>query len=126
MQRAVKIVVEKHSDGYVAYPLGVQGVVVGEGAITMQFFEISEDVLNVIEGVGALRMAGHLRDLPRRQLGVDVLGQLAALLFKTLDLFRDIDGGIVLHEAQFFDLGFKVGNGLLEVEETCFHGLLVF
>ena len=30
MQRAVKIVVEKHPDGYVAYPLGVQGVVVGE------------------------------------------------------------------------------------------------
>lgn len=27
----VKIVVEKHSDGYVAYPLGLKGVVVGEG-----------------------------------------------------------------------------------------------
>ncbi len=27
----VKIVVEKHPDGYVAYPLGVQGAVVGEG-----------------------------------------------------------------------------------------------
>lgn len=26
-----KIIVEKHSDGYVAYPLGVRGVVVGEG-----------------------------------------------------------------------------------------------
>ena len=26
-----KIVVEKHSDGYVAYPLGLKGVVVGEG-----------------------------------------------------------------------------------------------
>ena len=26
-----KIIVEKHSDGYVAYPLGVTGVVVGEG-----------------------------------------------------------------------------------------------
>ena len=26
-----KIIVEKHPDGYVAYPLGVQGVVVGEG-----------------------------------------------------------------------------------------------
>ena len=26
-----KIVVEKHADGYVAYPLGVQGVVVGQG-----------------------------------------------------------------------------------------------
>ena len=27
----VKIVVEKHDDGYVAYPLGIDGVVVGEG-----------------------------------------------------------------------------------------------
>ena len=26
-----KIVVEKHADGYVAYPLGLKGVVVGEG-----------------------------------------------------------------------------------------------
>jgi predicted RNase H-like HicB family nuclease len=29
---AIKIVVEKHSDGYVAYPVGMKGVVVGEGA----------------------------------------------------------------------------------------------
>jgi predicted RNase H-like HicB family nuclease len=29
--RQIKIIVEKHSDGYVAYPLGIQGVVVGEG-----------------------------------------------------------------------------------------------
>ncbi len=29
--RQVKIVVEKHPDGYVAYPLGLKGVVVGEG-----------------------------------------------------------------------------------------------
>lgn len=27
----VKIVVERHPDGYVAYPLGIRGVVVGEG-----------------------------------------------------------------------------------------------
>ena len=26
-----KIIVEKHSDGYVAYPLGIKGVVVGQG-----------------------------------------------------------------------------------------------
>jgi predicted RNase H-like HicB family nuclease len=26
-----KIVVEKHSDGYVAYPLGIKGVVIGQG-----------------------------------------------------------------------------------------------
>ncbi len=29
--RWFKVVVEKHPDGYVAYPLGVKGVVVGEG-----------------------------------------------------------------------------------------------
>ena len=29
--RRLKIIVEKHPDGYVAYPLGVKGVVVGEG-----------------------------------------------------------------------------------------------
>lgn len=27
----LKIIIEKHPDGYVAYPLGVKGVVVGEG-----------------------------------------------------------------------------------------------
>jgi predicted RNase H-like HicB family nuclease len=27
----LKIVVERHPDGFVAYPLGIQGVVVGEG-----------------------------------------------------------------------------------------------
>ena len=29
--RRVKIVVEKHSDDFVAYPLGLRGVVVGQG-----------------------------------------------------------------------------------------------
>lgn len=27
----MKIIIEKHADGYVAYPAGIQGVVVGEG-----------------------------------------------------------------------------------------------
>jgi predicted RNase H-like HicB family nuclease len=30
--RQVKIIVEKHADGYVAYPLGMKGVVVGAGS----------------------------------------------------------------------------------------------
>ena len=29
--RNVKIIVEKHEDGYVAYPLGLKGVVIGQG-----------------------------------------------------------------------------------------------
>ena len=29
--KQLKIIVEKHPDGYVAYPLGIKGVVVGQG-----------------------------------------------------------------------------------------------
>jgi len=31
MQTQLKVIVEKHPDGYVAYPLGLKGVVVGQG-----------------------------------------------------------------------------------------------
>jgi predicted RNase H-like HicB family nuclease len=31
MGKPLKVIVEKHPDGYVAYPLGLKGVVVGEG-----------------------------------------------------------------------------------------------
>jgi predicted RNase H-like HicB family nuclease len=33
MLKQFKIIVEKHSDGFVAYPLGPKGVVVGQGDI---------------------------------------------------------------------------------------------
>lgn len=29
--RQIKIIVEKHADGYLAYPLGLKGVVLGQG-----------------------------------------------------------------------------------------------
>ncbi len=31
MKRQLKIIVEKNADGYVAYPLGLKGIVVGQG-----------------------------------------------------------------------------------------------
>jgi predicted RNase H-like HicB family nuclease len=31
MEKQFKILIEKHPDGYVAYPLGLEGVVVGQG-----------------------------------------------------------------------------------------------
>jgi predicted RNase H-like HicB family nuclease len=57
--RQYKIIVEKHPDGYVAYPLGLKGVVVGEGdtfeealgdvksAIRFRIETFGEDVLEV-------------------------------------------------------------------------------
>lgn len=31
MFKQLKIIIEKHPDGYVAYPLGLKGIVVGQG-----------------------------------------------------------------------------------------------
>jgi predicted RNase H-like HicB family nuclease len=57
--RQYKIIVEKHPDGYVAYPLGLKGVVVGEGdtyeealadvksAIRFHIESFGKDVLDV-------------------------------------------------------------------------------
>lgn len=44
-QRLMKIIVERHADGYVAYPLGLKGVVVGEGDT---YDEAMKDVTSAI------------------------------------------------------------------------------
>ncbi len=44
--QSFKIIVEKHTDGYVAYPLGLRGVVVGEGDTYQQAIA---DVTSAIE-----------------------------------------------------------------------------
>jgi len=39
MVKQLKVIVEKHPDGYVAYPLGLKGIVVGEGDTYEQALE---------------------------------------------------------------------------------------
>lgn len=46
MVKQLKVIVEKHSDGYVAYPIGLKGVVVGEGET---YEEALNDVKSAIE-----------------------------------------------------------------------------
>jgi len=41
----LKIIIEKHPDGYVAYPVGIKGVVVGEGD---SYEEVLADVKSAI------------------------------------------------------------------------------
>jgi len=47
--KSIKIIVEKHPDGYIAYPLGIQGVVVGEG-------DTYEDALNDVRSAIAFHV----------------------------------------------------------------------
>ena len=44
--REFKIIVEKYPDGYIAYPLGIKGIVVGEGNT---YEEAITDVKSAIE-----------------------------------------------------------------------------
>ena len=46
MLKQLKVIVEKHSDGYVAYPIGLKGVVVGEGNT---YEEALTDIKSAIE-----------------------------------------------------------------------------
>ncbi len=54
MVKQLKIIVEKHTDGYVAYPLGIQGVVVGEGdSYEEALADVKSAILFRIETFGA-------------------------------------------------------------------------
>ena len=44
--KQLKVIVEKHADGYVAYPLGCKGVIVGEGD---SYDEVLADVKSAIQ-----------------------------------------------------------------------------
>jgi predicted RNase H-like HicB family nuclease len=46
MVQQIKIIVEKHPDGYIAYPLGLKGVVVAEGDT---YEEVLADVKSAIQ-----------------------------------------------------------------------------
>jgi predicted RNase H-like HicB family nuclease len=73
--RQVKIIVEKHPDGYVAYPLGIEGVVVGEGDT---YDEALADVRSAIKfhvesfGTGVLEGEHPVLEAFVAEAGVDV------------------------------------------------------
>jgi len=58
--KQLKIIVEKHPDGYVAYPLGLKGVVVGQG-------DSYEDALSDVKS--AIRF--HVKSFGKAVLDVD-------------------------------------------------------
>jgi predicted RNase H-like HicB family nuclease len=61
MVRNIKIIVEKHPDGYVAYPLGLKGVVVGQGDSYEAALNDVKSAINFhIETFGAEVIEGEL------------------------------------------------------------------
>lgn len=46
MTKQIKIIVEKHEDGFVAYPIGIDGVIIGQGD---SYEEALKDVKSAIK-----------------------------------------------------------------------------
>ena len=79
---------------------------------------------NVVQRVRTVGVARNASDLPRRELGVDVFGELFAFFAELLDFVADIHRRLVLHIAQFLDFFIKFGNRLLKIEKVFFaHGV---
>ena len=97
------------------------GRVIGEVAITVQFFELGEQVIDVIKGIGPLRVAGQTGDLPAGQIAEDAFGERFALVLQAGNLIADVQRVVVTNQAQFFDLGLQVGDRLFEIQEVRVH-----
>ena len=46
MKKQIKVIVEKHPDGYVAYPIGMKGVVVAQGDT---YQEVMDEIKSAID-----------------------------------------------------------------------------
>jgi predicted RNase H-like HicB family nuclease len=60
----IKIIIEKHMDGYVAYPIGIKGIVVGEGDT---YEEALADVKSAIQF--------HIETFGRKALEIDGISE---------------------------------------------------
>ena len=90
-------------------------------AIAVQFLPVGEQRRDVVEHIGARRMAGELGNLPRRQSGEDLLGQLALLDLQPRDLVGQIHLAAVADVAQFLDLLVQLADRLLEIQVIRIH-----
>jgi predicted RNase H-like HicB family nuclease len=61
----IKIIIEKHPDGYVAYPIGIKGIVVGEGDT---YEEALADVRSAIQF--------HIETFGREALEIDGISEI--------------------------------------------------
>lgn len=69
VKKQIKVIVEKHTDGYVAYPIGLKGVVVAQGD---SYQEGLDEIKSAIDF--------HIRLLGKRSLIARMLQQRSLLL----------------------------------------------
>ena len=69
---------------------GDDRLVVADGAVAVQLDELLEDQLDVVAGLGALRMPRDLDDLPGVEVGIDLALERGQLAAQPADLLGDL------------------------------------
>ena len=89
--------------------------------VAVQFAEVGEGSVNVVEGVGALRVARQLCDLPVVEAGEDAFGEGAGFALQALNFVAEINFGLAAELAQFGQFVFEFGDGLFKFEVVGVH-----
>jgi hypothetical protein len=93
--------------------------------IAMQFIEIAENALDVIQCIRTLRMTCQLGYLPGAQVAKNTFRELTAFRFQLGNFVGDIQIVITTDQAQLFDPDFKFGDGLLKIQIIRIHLFLI-
>src|SRR5262249_31173748 len=91
--------------------------IIAELAIAGERREVGDERGNIVDAMGPLRVARHLRLLPRREIAVEDLESLVGARLEALDLLADRHGVIAgMERTEFLDLGLELGHGLFKIE----------
>jgi hypothetical protein len=86
-------------------------------AVAVELKELIGDHLDVIQGAGALGVAGHLDLLGRGQRGKDLTAPAGGQGFELQQLLADIHLGIAGQLADLLDLLLELHQGLFKLEQ---------
>ena len=93
------------------------GLVLGEGAVAGERREILHQTIDVVTEMRTLGMAGDLRLLPGRQLGIGLFQGLLGLGLELGEFLLDRHGALLGRERlQLGDLAFELRDRFFEIE----------
>ncbi len=91
--------------------------VVAKLPVAVHFSPVLEQAGDEVEGIGPLRMTRHQGLLPRREIGVNLIGDFDKLVVKLRD-----PAGVTLRRGGFLDLAPELEDGLFELRRVAVHG----
>ena len=93
-------------------------LIVGKGAVPRQWHEIVEKTGDIILEMRPFGVAGDLRLLPRRQLGIGVAQHLGRALLQRRDFAVNVNVASARRGAQFDDARLQFGDGLFKFQKA--------